>query len=148
MNEVLRLPHPWRSFHARVKLRQARRDADDQLLLYRYPPLRLAWRVEELTAGRRRTTLARSLRRLVDAAEPRVMPGAAIVNRPAIREERDRLLRIARRLVTLDRPVAARGVLLIEDLLRAVDGPLYVREDRYLLGPALDDTLDALEPLS
>ena len=126
-------------------MRRARRVADHELLQLPYVPPRLAWRADELTRESRRLMLARSVRRLVASADPSYLPGAAIVNRVVIRDERDRFLRLARRLSALDRPVSPRGVLLLEDLLRSVDGPLFVREDRHLLAPALDTALDALE---
>ncbi len=154
MNEVLAppgrtrrlpLPHPWRSIRQRREVRRARRTADRELLQLPYVPPRLAWRADELTRASRRLALARSLRRLVASADPRYVPGAAIVNRVAIRDQRDLLLWVARRLSALERPVAARGVLLLEGLLRDAGGPLYVREDRHLLAPALDAALSALE---
>ena len=154
MNEVLAppgrtrrlpLPHPWLSIRRRRDVRRARRTADRELLQLLYVPPRLAWRADELTRASRRLALARSVRRLVASADPRYVPGASIVNRVAVRDQRDLLLCIGRRLSAVERPVAVRGVLLVELLLGDADGPLYVRDDRHLLAPALDAALAALE---
>lgn len=137
--------HPWRSIRRRIRLRQARRKADLELIEFRSVPPRLAWRAEELTGQKRRKMLARSIRRLVASAETKYLPGASVVNRVAIRAERLRLLGLAARLEALDRPVTARGVLLVEDLLTCVDGPIYVREDRDALPLTVDAAYAVLE---
>ena len=92
------------------------------------PPLRLAWRVEELVTPKNRLDLAHTLRSLVREADARYLPSASPVNRVAVRAEAETLLAVAARLADLERPVAARGVLLVDRLL--VDGfsPLYDRE--------------------
>ena len=93
------------------ELERARKAADEELAHAATPPLRLAWRSGELTAGDRRLRLAEELTRLVDAAD----------GRP---EEKEPMLAVAARLGDLTRPVAPRGVLMLERLLRDKDGPL------------------------
>jgi hypothetical protein len=91
------------------ELERARKTADAELAQASTPPPRLAWRTAELTDGARRLRLADQLRRLVDAAgHPR---------------EKEPMLAVAARLGDLTRPVAPRGVLMLERLLRDNDRP-------------------------
>ena len=53
---------------------------------------------------------------------------------------------MAARLADLERPVAARGVVLLERLLIDGSGPLYDRDRVDEFGSTLDTILDALEP--
>lgn len=123
-----------------------RASADAELGRRSLPPLRLAWRVEELVATKNRLDLAHSLRSLVRDAQPKYLPSASPFNRLAVRAESDRLNDVASRLADLERPVAARGVVLLDRLLTDGSGPLYDREVGDDLGPTLDRILDALEP--
>ena len=102
------------------------------------PSLRVMWRTAELVAPKRRLELARSLRRLVHDADPRYLPSAAPVNRVAVRASSEPLLETAARLEELDRPVSARGVLMLDRLLIDGFGP------PLRLGPA-DALIEALE---
>ena len=126
-------------------MRAARRAADEELLRTQVPSLRLAWRAGELVAPKRRLELARSLRWLVRDADPRYLPGAAPINRGAIRAASDHLLVIADRLADLESPVAPRGILLVERLLVDGSGPLYDREREGELLGAVEAAGDALE---
>ena len=130
----------------RRNLRTARWAADTELALRRNPPLRLAWRVEELVATKNRLDLAHSVRTLVREASPRYLAAASPVNRIAVRAETEPLLAIADRLADLDRPVSARGVVVVQRLLIDSAGPLYDRERVDELPPHLDSALAALEP--
>lgn len=141
------LRHPFAALRARRELEAARRVADRELLHTSLPSLRLAWREAELTAPKNRVSLGRSVRSLVRAADPRYLPNALPVNRGAVRAESPRLLAVAARLLDLERPVAARGVLLTERLLVDGSGPLYMRDRADELPQYLERTLDALEPL-
>jgi hypothetical protein len=144
-----RLPALWHALErvrARRTLRAARRAADIELAHRDSPPLRLAWRVEELVATKNRLDLAHSLRSLVRDAGPRYLPTASPVNRLAVRSESETLLAVAGRLADLERPVAARGVVLTERLLIDASGPLYDRELVDDLPTYLDTALAALEP--
>jgi hypothetical protein len=139
----------WRGFErwkARRALRAARWAADAELLRRESPPLRLAWRVEELVTPKNRLELARTLRSLVRDANPRYLPSASPFNRLAVRAEAETLIAVAARLAELGRPVTARGVLLVERLLVDGSGPLYDRELIDDLPPYLDTALAALEP--
>lgn len=107
------------------ELERARKAADAELAHASTPPPRLAWRSVELTAGARRLRLADELTRLVDAPEGRLT-------------ETEPLLALAARLSDLTRPIAPRGVLMLERLLRDNDGPR--------LAGALAAITRALEP--
>ena len=78
-------------------------------------------------------------RRLVRDANPRYLPGAAPFNRVAVRAAADDVLAMADRLADLERPIAARGVLLLERLLVDGAGPLYDREHADELLAAIDE---------
>jgi hypothetical protein len=119
------LLRPVRWLRARNELRAARRVADHELLLAPVPPLRYAWRAEELVAPQERRELARLLRTVVHDADPRYLPAAQVFNRRAVRESAAILLEAAARLEALDRPVAPRGILLVEELLSDPEGPLF-----------------------
>jgi hypothetical protein len=139
----------WRSLQglrARRALYAARWAADTELALRKLPPLRLSWRIEELIGTKNRLDLAHSLRTLVRAASPRYVLSASPVNRVAIRAESATLLAAADRLASLERPVAARGVVLLDRLLVDPSGPLYDRERVDELPVHLDMALAALEP--
>jgi hypothetical protein len=127
-------------------MRGMRAAADTELARRDRPPLRLAWRVEELVATKNRLDLAHSLRSLVRDARPRYMPSASPFNRIAVRSESETFLSVANRLADLERPVAARGVVLLDRLLIDGSGPLYDREIADELAPSLAHALDALEP--
>jgi hypothetical protein len=123
-----------------------RASADAELARRTLPPLRLAWRVEELVATRNRLDLAHSVRSLVRDARPSYLPSASPFNRLVVRAESDQLVAVAARLADLERPVAAGGVVLLDRLLTDGSGPLYDRDRQDEFGPTLDLILDALEP--
>ena len=127
-------------------MRSARGAADDELVLVRNAPLRLAWRVEELVSTKSRLDLAHSLRSLVRSASARQLPSSAPLNRLAVRAESDTFAALAARLADLDRPVAAQGVLMLERLLLDSGGPLYDVDREDDLPSYLDDARVALEP--
>jgi hypothetical protein len=85
------------------------------------------WRIDELTSQRERRMLARSLRHVVDSLSPAQLPGAAPLNRPALRPHASALTAIAARLDMLHQPVAAAGVLRVHELLTEPESPLYAR---------------------
>jgi hypothetical protein len=120
-----RLLAPVRGWEARRALRAARRRADAELLTTRLPSPRLAWRTEELVDEDHRIELGRSVTDVVHSADERLLPSASPLDRGSIRARRAELLELAARLCDLSRPVAPRGVLLVERLLHDGSGPLY-----------------------
>jgi hypothetical protein len=121
-----RLRFPLGALQRRRELRAARQAADAELLSSGLPTTHSAWRAAELTAPENRLDLARSVARLVRAADVRYLPGATPLNRLVVREESETLRALVERLEDLDRPVTAKGVLLIDRLLTDGYGPLYV----------------------
>ena len=81
----------------------------------------------QLISDRKRRALAASLVRLLDEADTPVRPLSAAVpiQREAIRACRSPLLRVAEELEDTKQPVNAKGVLLVEQLLRDGDSPVY-----------------------
>ena len=108
---------PLKAWEARRTVRAERRRADDELAEARLPSPRHAWRVEELVADEHRLQLARQLTDLVHASDESRLPNARPINRGAVRECRAELLDVAARLFDTRRPVAARGIVLLERLL-------------------------------
>lgn len=123
---MLRLPTVG-ELKARRALQRERRVADGDILATELPPLRLAWRVQELTRDEHRLDVARSLTQLVHGADRGALPGSSPVDRVAVRHARASLLALASRLADLDRPVAARGVLLANRLACDSRSPFYDR---------------------
>jgi hypothetical protein len=130
---------------ARRALARERRAADDDLVATPLPPIRLAWRVQELVADGNRLELARCATELVHDADRATLPGASPVNRVAVRSARANLLALASRLADLDRPVTARGVLLAERLLSDAGSPFYDRNRARAARRETDAARQALE---
>jgi hypothetical protein len=125
-----------------------RRRADSELRLETRPHLqtsRVKWRASELTSDRHRTALARSVVRTERDLSAALLPGASPLNRVAARPHADLFLRLAERLAALDRPVSARAVLQVEELLTSPESPLYARERARELRASLLACLDALD---
>jgi hypothetical protein len=140
-----RLLAPVRGWEARRTLRAARRRADAELLSTRLPSPRLAWRTEELVGDDSRVELGRSLTHVVHSADERLLPSASPLNRASIRARRGHLLELAARLYDLSRPVAPRGVLLVDRLLYDGSGPLYDRSAPNRLQAEVLQALAALD---
>jgi hypothetical protein len=128
----------------RLSLHQERARADRLILAGRRTD-ELGWRLAELTSAHERRQLARSLHGLVRLLDPRYLPGASPVNRPAARPLAPRIEALAARIGDLERPVDARGVLLVDRLLTDGAGPLYARARADELPGRIEDALDALE---
>ena len=92
-----------------------------------------------------RVETARRLTDIVHAADERFLPGASPVDRRAVRECRAQLLELAARVCDTTRPVAPRGMLLVQRLLDG--GPLYGNGRAPRLRAAIDEALEALEPM-
>jgi hypothetical protein len=76
--------------------------------------------------------------------DPKSLPGASPLRRPAARRSED-LLRLLSAKLAGDQPVTARGVLLARQLLRDPGSPLFSDESEHLLPRALKRVLGALE---
>jgi hypothetical protein len=137
---------PLKAWGARRTLRAERARADAELADARLPSPRHAWRIEELLADDHRLQLARQLTDIVHASDERLLPNARPINRGAVRETRAELLDIAARLFDTRRPVAARGVVLLERLLDG--GTLYGNGRTVQLRVEAANIREALEPLS
>jgi hypothetical protein len=134
-----------REWKARRALAAERRRADAELLATPLPSPRLAWRTEELIGEDRRIELGRSLTDVVHAADERLLPGASPLNRGTVRERRAELLALAARLCDLSRPVAPRGVLLVDRLLSDGSSPLFSRVADHPLHVEAGQALAALD---
>lgn len=140
-----RVARPVRGWEARRALRAARRSADEEIRATRLPPPRLAWRTKELRCDGNRVQLGSSLTDVVHTVDQRLLPSASPLDRGAVRECRAQLLELASRLFDLDRPVTARGVLLVEALLVDGTGPLYNGRGAVVLRRALDQARKELD---
>ena len=105
-------------------------------------------RASELVSARNRKTLARSLRSIVREVEGRVLPGPVPLNRHGILSELDSVRELETRLADLSRPVAPRGVLLVERLLTEPGSPIYSKEHGHELHSLLAEARVALEASS
>src|SRR5215210_7638817 len=104
----MEMPAPLRRLRAHRELTSARRAADAELVATHLPPPRLAWRTNELSSDDHRRALAEALVDIVRSAESRFLPSASPLNRPAVRAQTGRLLRVAATLADLERSVAPR----------------------------------------
>jgi len=137
-----------RTVRARHELAAVRRTADR--LIVHAPRSRDAselvrWRSEELTTRARRDALKRDIEGVLHSVDPARLPSASPLNRPAARGCKDLFAALAARLDD-ERPVAARGILLAQSVLRDPTSPLYAEHADTLLAPALRRVTGALEP--
>lgn len=137
-----------RALRARLELAAVRRTAD-RLIVHdtrvRDASELVRWRCEELTTPAALDSLRREVERVLHDLDPRRLPGASPLRRPAAGANRDLLEAIAARLGS-SRAVSARGVLLVRALLRDGGSPLYAEGAQALLPRALTRALGALEP--
>jgi hypothetical protein len=103
------------------------------------------WRSAELTTRARRDALRRDVNHLLRSLDPARLPSASPLKRPAARRHSDLFTALAARLGD-EQPVAARGMLLVQSLLRDPTSPLYADDADSYLGPALRRVTGALEP--
>ena len=137
-----------RTERARHELAAVRRTADR--LIVHAPHTRDAsdlvrWRCNELTTRAQRESLRRDVDRVLRSLDPARLPSASPLKRPAARGSRDLFVALAARLGD-EQPVAARGILLAQGLLRDATSPLYADDADTLLAPALRRVTGALEP--
>lgn len=98
----------------------------------------LTRRVDHLQARGERGKIARGLARVLDLADaaPCNVPSAVVpIRRAAVRDQRDSIERLIRRL-TDDDPVRAEGVVLARCLLTDGTGPLYCPSPQDTIGTA------------
>lgn len=81
----------------------------------------LVWRAAELTGRRNRRSLARSLHGIVRELERPSLISAVPLNRRGVRPHLELVRALADRVGALERPVAAQGMILVEQLM--TDGP-------------------------
>jgi hypothetical protein len=106
----------------------------------------LVWRAAELTSARNRRILSGSLKSLARELLHPSLVSAVPLNRRAVRPHLELVLALASRLAQLDRPVAPKGMVLVEELL--TDGfasPLYVGGRDTDVLAALERCLSALD---
>jgi hypothetical protein len=137
-----------RAWRAQRELQAVRRTADR--LIVRAPRTRdaselILWRSAELTRSEAREALRRELERTIRQLDPAHLPSASPLRRAPARRHEDLLRAIAAR-VGDGRPVAARGILLAQDLVRDPASPLYAESAEALLARTLSRVRGALEP--
>ena len=103
------------------------------------------WRTHELVDPEGRASLRRELVRTIDRLDPAHLPSSSPLRRAELRRHEALLRRIAARLGD-DRPVTARGILLVRSLLRDASSPLYTEAGDAELARTLSRLLGALEP--
>jgi hypothetical protein len=137
-----------RTVRARHELAVVRRTADR--LIVHSPQSRDAsglvrWRSGELTTRAKRDSLRRDVERIVHSLDPARLPSASPLKRPAARRSIDLFRALAARLGD-EQPVAARGILFVQAVLRDPASPLYSDDADGALVPALRRAIGALEP--
>ena len=137
-----------RTVRAHHELVAVRRTADR--LIVHTPHTRDAsdlvrWRSGELTTRAKREALRRDIERILQSLDPARLPSASPLKRPAARRCKDLFVVLAARLGD-ERPVAARGILLVQGLLVDPTSPLYADDADSYLAPALRRVTGALEP--
>jgi hypothetical protein len=116
-----------RAAQATAELNAVRRTAD-RLILAATTGVEgsdiVRWRTLELVAPGTREGLARELEQTLRHLDPARLPSASPLRRGPARRYREQLRRLDERMLD-DRPVTARGVLLLRRLLRDPGSPLY-----------------------
>jgi len=137
-----------RAARARIELAAVRRTAD-RLIVHEPRSLDacelVRWRSEELTSGAAREALRREVLRTIAQLDPRKLPSASPLRRPAARANEELLHMLAERLGS-GSAVSPRGILLARSLLREASSPLYADDADVVLPRALRRVLGALEP--
>lgn len=137
-----------RAAHASAELRSVRRVADRLILADAHGAEGadvVRWRKLELVLPASREALAREIEQTLRRADPARLPSAAPLRRGVTRRNEELLRKLEERMRD-GRPVTARGVILLQRLLREPGSPLYddVRESR--LPRAITTVLTELEP--
>jgi hypothetical protein len=133
---------------ARVELGRIRRTADRLILadaVGQEGSEIVRWRSRELVAPGSRCALAREIEQTLRQLDPARLPSASPLRRPAVRSHGEQLRRIEDRVLDAQ-PVTARGVLLLQRLLREPGSPLYDDTSERGLSRALAVVAMELEP--
>ena len=138
-----------RTVRARRELAAVRRTAD-HLIVHEPHNTRDAselvrWREAELTSREHRRRLRREVELTLKRLDRGHLPSASPLRRTSARRHEELLEALAVR-VGSGPPVAARGILLAEQLLRVPSSPLYDEEAEPSLARTLTRVLGALEP--
>jgi hypothetical protein len=94
---------------------------------------------------RSRKSLARSLEGVIRSLDPKLLPGAAPLNRAGLWLYVPELRALADRVGDLDRPASRRGLQLVRNLLTDGGSPLYDRDRIDELPATVKTILVALE---
>ena len=104
----------------------------------RWLPQDVSWRVDELTAPGNRRQLARQLHVLAGMAHQSVLLTSVPVSPSTLRPNGEALAAMAGLVADVERPLAPRGIVMLEDLLDGSGGsPLYRPAQADELGRAL-----------
>jgi hypothetical protein len=136
-----------RATRARTELHAVRRTADRLILADAHAAEGsdiLRWRTLELVAPASRQGLAREVAQTLRKSDPARLPSASPLRRGVARRHEALLRRLEDRMLD-ERPVTARGVLLLRRLLREPGSPLY-DEHAGDLRRAIATVLAELEP--
>ncbi len=132
-----------------LRLAQRRRTADRLLRtgVKVHPQSELlTWRAAELTSARNRSMLARSLRGLVQEVERPSFMTAVPLNRRGLRLHLPLVRSLVARISDVDRAVAPRGMVLVEELLtNGFESPLYVGGRAEDVSKSIERCLAALD---
>jgi hypothetical protein len=137
-----------RAVRARLELAAVRRTAD-RLIVHEArsgdASELVRWRCDELTSRDARDGLRREVEHVLAELDPRKLPSASPLRRPAARANEELIRAVADRLAS-SKPISARGMLITQSLLRDGGSPLYAEDGALLLPRALHRALSALEP--
>lgn len=137
-----------RVVRGRVELGRIRRSADRLILadvVGQEGSEIVRWRVHELVAPASRRGLARELDGTLRRLDRGRLPSASPLRRVVARRDEDLLRRLGERMLD-GRPVTARGVILLQRLLREPGSPLYDASSERELSRALASVAMELEP--
>ena len=106
----------------------------------------LTWRAAELTSDRNRRMLARSLGGIVREVEHPALVAAVPLNRRGLRPNLPLVRSLIDRLASVERPVTAHGMLLVQELLTdGFSSPLYLGGHRGDVSGTIERCLSALD---
>jgi hypothetical protein len=136
-----------RIVRARSELRTIRRTADRLILVDAVGQDGseiVRWRIHELVAPSTRCSLARELDQTLRRLDPARLPSASPLRRGLVRRHTELLRRLQERLLD-DRPVAPRGIVLLQRLLREPGSPLYAETADRELARAISTVVTELD---